>query len=400
MGTQLKEKVIPELAIEKAIPLSVPEISGNEWKYVKECLDTGWVSSAGSFVKKLEERSSAYVGRKFAVACSSGTAGLHTALMILGIQPDEEVIVPDLTFAAPAFAVRYIGAWPMFLDVDEKYFQLDPEKLKDFLVKECTFKNGKCVNRKTKRRVRAVLPVHLLGHPVEMGPITALAKKYGLSVVEDVAESLGAEYLGKRAGSFGDVAVLSFNGNKVITGGGGGMLLTDSKALAQKAEYLTTQAKDDPIEYIHNTVGYNYRLNNLQAAVGLAQFEQLEMYIDKKNAIAQNYSLALKPVRGLRLPEQAAWARSIWWLYTILVEPKTYGMNSRALMKILETRKVQARPFWHPLHSLKAFAGCGSYRIENSLRSYQQGLSLPSSVGLSAEDQERVVEILTENAKN
>ncbi len=381
------------------IPLSVPEISGNEWKYVKECLDSEWVSSAGPFVKKLEQCSADYIGRKYAVACSSGTAALHTALMVLGIQPDDEVIVPDLTFAAPAFAVRYVGAWPLFMDVEENYFQMDPQKLKDFLSKQCSFKNGRCLNRKTKRRIRAILPVHLLGHPVDMDPILDLAKKYELKVIEDVAESLGAQYRGKKAGVFGDAAILSFNGNKVITCGGGGMLLTDSSKLAQKASYLTTQAKDDPIEFVHNHIGYNYRLNNLQAAIGMAQFEQLENYLEKKNTIASYYNDSLKSVRGLSLPQQAPWAKSIWWLYTVLVDRKAYGKDARSLMRILEAHKIQARPFWHPLHSLKAFTGCDAYKIEKSLKLYRDGLSLPSSVGMTKEQQAKVIRLLQDHIK-
>lgn len=381
------------------IPLSVPEISGDEWKYVKECLDTGWVSSAGPFVKKFEQRCADYIGRKYAVACTSATAGLHTALMVLDVKPDEEVIVPDLTFAAPAFAVRYVGAWPLFVDVEEKYFQIDPQKIKDFLTQGCILKNGQVINRKTRRRVRALLPVHLLGHPVEMKPLMALAKKFGLAVVEDVAESLGSVCNGKKVGTFGDIAVLSFNGNKIITCGGGGMFLTDSKTLAKKASYLTTQAKDDPVESIHNTIGYNYRLNNLQASVGLAQFEKLDKFIEKKRTIARNYTQALKEVCGLHLPQSAPWAQSIWWLYTVLVDKRKYGIDSRALMKVLELQNIQTRPLWHPLHSLKAFKGCMAYKIEKSLKLYQQALSLPSSVGMTADEQARVIEILCATVK-
>ncbi len=392
--------IIAQVSGNPFIALSVPKISGNEWKYVKQCLDTGWVSSAGPFVKKLEQYSARFIGRKYAVACVSATAALHMAMLVLGIQPDEEVIVPDLTFAAPAFAVRYIGAWPLFMDVDERYFQIDPQKLQDFLTKECVCKKGQWINRKTKRRVRALLPVHLLGHPVNMKPIMALAEKFDLAVVEDAAESLGAASDGKKAGAWGDVAVLSFNGNKVITCGGGGMLLTDSQKLAQRAVYLTTQAKDDPIEYIHNSIGYNYRLTNLQAAVGLAQFEQLESFLAKKTVIAQKYTEFLKMIPGLHLPQQAPWAKSIWWLYTVLVDRKKYGMDSRALMKILEVQKIQARPFWHPLHSLKAFKGCDAYKIEKSLKLYREGLSLPSSVGLTASEQNKIIKVLGDHVAN
>ena len=223
------------------IPLSEPNICGNEWHYVKECLDTGWVSSVGSFVDRFEGAVATYTARKYAVACASGTSALHTALLVGGVTANDEVIMPALTFAAPAFAVRYTGAWPVFIDVEPSYLQLDLEKLSAFLSQECKVLRGKLINRRTKRTVKAIVPVHLLGHPVEMVALMKLARRYGLIVIEDVAESIGSQIQGKKTGSHADIACFSFNGNKIITCGGGGMLTTNDPRMAKRARHLTTQ---------------------------------------------------------------------------------------------------------------------------------------------------------------
>ncbi|MFH1428724.1 MAG: DegT/DnrJ/EryC1/StrS family aminotransferase, partial [Candidatus Margulisiibacteriota bacterium] len=247
----------------------MPEIRGNEWKYVKECLDTGWVSSSGDYVKKFEQHFADYTGAKYAIACVNGTSALHISLLITGIGADDEVIMPALTFVAPANAVRYVGAWPVFMDVQRDTWELDPEKLNDFINQECEYKNSCLINKNTGRQIKAIIPVHILGHPVDMDPILDIARRYELPVIEDATESLGAKYKGKNVGTIGDIACFSFNGNKIITTGGSGMIVTDNKAWADKAHYLTTQAKDDPLEYIHNEVGYNYRLPNILAAMGI-----------------------------------------------------------------------------------------------------------------------------------
>jgi len=379
------------------IPLSIPQISGNEWKYVKECLDTGWVSSAGQFVGRFEQCLADYIGRKYAVACINGTAALHIALLVAGIQPEDEVIIPALSFIAPANAVRYVGAWPVFVDISADLWQLDCQKLADFITKECEYKNGRLKNRHTKRYVKAIIPVHVLGHPVDMYPLLKLAEKYNLVIIEDAAESLGACYHSKRVGSLGDVACFSFNGNKTITSGGGGMILTDREEWAQRARYLTTQAKDDEEEYIHNEIGFNYRLSNVQAALGLAQLERLDHYVDIKRNIARRYAAGLKDVAGLTLPQEASWVDSIFWLYTILVEEKSYGINSRKLLSVLKDAGIQTRSLWHPLNTLKPFLKCFSYQVEVAQRIYEKGLSLPSSIGLSENQQNEVIKMIQEN---
>jgi perosamine synthetase len=264
------------------IPLCVPEIRGNEWDYIKECLDSNWVSSVGAFVDRFEGAVANYVGTEHAVATVSGTAALHIALLVAGVQPDDEVLVPTLSFIAPANAIRYVGAWPVFIDAEPIHWQMDPVKVQGFLENECRSQGGNLINRTTGRRVKAILPVHILGHPCDMDPILEVADRYELITIEDATESLGAQYKKRMAGKLGQIACFSFNGNKLITTGGGGMIVTDNQAWAERARYLTTQAKDDPIEYFHSEIGYNYRLTNIQAAMGVAQMEQIENFINQK----------------------------------------------------------------------------------------------------------------------
>ena len=378
------------------IPLSVPEIRGNEWKYVKECLDTAWVSSGGSFVDRFERSVAEYVGAKHAVATVNGTAALHTALLLTGVQPDDEVLVSTLTFIAPANAIRYVGAWPVFIDAEPEFWQMDPNLVADFLTRGCQAKAGGLFNRKTGRRVRAILPVDILGHPVNLDPILELANRYGLAVVEDATESLGAEYKGARVGSLAPIACFSFNGNKIITTGGGGMIVTNDTRWAERARYLTTQAKDDEVEYIHAEVGFNYRLTNIQAAMGVAQMEQLDSYVKAKSRIAGNYSEALRSVPGLTTMAQAPWARSTFWMYVVLVDPVRYGMTSRDLLGSLAARRIQTRPLWQPIHLSGAHRGSVVLDAPVAERLNRCALSLPCSVGLSDDEQAAVIERVRE----
>jgi perosamine synthetase len=378
------------------IPLSVPEIRGNEWRYVKECLDTGWVSSVGSYVERFEKDMARQVGTQHAVAAVNGTAALHVALLVAGVQPDDEVLVSTLTFIAPANAIRYAGAWPVFIDAEPDYWQMDPQRVADFLEKECRLENGELRNRSTGRRVKAIIPVHILGHPVNIKPILELARKFSLLVIEDATESLGAKYEGRPTGSLADMACFSFNGNKIITTGGGGMITTDNEAWARKAKYLTTQAKDDPVEYIHNEIGYNYRLTNLQAAMGCAQLEQLDDYVSKKRRIAKAYAEAFKDLPGIVPMREAQWAFSNFWMFTVRVDAKYFGMNSRQLLKALAEKKIQSRPLWQPLHLSPAHAGSQPLQCKTAEMLYENCLSLPCSVGLSDAGLERVGEAVCE----
>jgi len=379
---------------EAMIPLSVPEMRGNELVYLSECIETNWVSYVGPFVTRFEDQMAEYVGTRHAVATNSGTAALHIALLIAGVKPDDEVLVSDLTFIAPVNAIRYAGAWPVFMDVTTDHWQMDADKVVQFLEKECHTDGGRLRNRKTGRAVTAIVPVHILGHPVDMQPIVAAARRHGLRVIEDATEALGGKYRGAMVGALGDIGCFSFNGNKIITTGGGGMLTTDNEEWARKAKYLTTQAKDDPIEYVHHEIGYNYRLTNLQAAVGVAQMEQLDEYIRIKRGIAERYAKGLADVPGLTTPTEAPWAFSTFWLYTVLVDEVRYGRDSRALQRALAERNIQTRPLWAPIHAQRPYQGCHAYRIEVAERLYRTALSLPCSVGLTQADQQRVIDAL------
>jgi len=380
------------------VPLCVPEIRGNEWKYIKECLDTNWVSSVGSFVDRFERELAARVGTRYAVATVNGTAALHIALLVAGVQPDDEVLVSTLTFIAPANAIRYVGAWPVFIDAEPDYWQMDPQKAADFLDKGCQWTKGVLRNRTTGRQVRAILPVHILGHPVDMDPILEVARKYGLAVIEDATESLGAKYKGRMVGDLGDAACFSFNGNKIITTGGGGMIVTDNEAWARKAKYLTTQAKDDPLEFMHETIGYNYRLTNIQAALGVAQMEKLDEYITIKRSIAARYAEAFKNVPGITLMLEAPYAFSLFWMYTILVDEERYGMSSRELLRELEHARIQCRPLWQPIHRSPAHGGKPGTACPVSEWLNRDALSLPCSVGLDSESQQQVIRAVREMA--
>ena len=390
----------PSLREKELIPLSVPEIRGNEWAYVKECLDTGWVSSVGPFVERFEREVADFVNTRFGVAAANGTSALHIALLVAGVKPDDEVLVSALTFIAPANAIRYAGAWPVFIDAEPQYWQMDPQRVLDFLEKGCRWRDGALYNKATGRRVKAVLPVHILGQPVDLQPIVDLARKFNLAVIEDATESLGAKYRGVMVGNLGDIACFSFNGNKIITTGGGGMIVTNNQSLAEKAKYLTTQAKDDPLEYVHGEIGYNYRLTNLPAALGCAQMEKLPDYIVAKRKIASMYSRSFQGVPGITTMCEAPWAFSTFWLSTILVDRGLFGMDSRALLRALEDEKVQTRPLWQPLHRSKAFADCGTFECPVADALNRDALSLPCSVGISEEDLQTVIDGVKNRSKS
>lgn len=382
------------------IALCAPEIRGNEWKYIKECLDSGWVSSVGPFVDRFERELAARIGCRHAVAVASGTAALHIALLVAGVEPHDEVLVSALTFVAPVNAIRYVGAWPVFMDAEPLHWQMDPQRAVDFLENECRWQNGELRNAKTGRRLAAILPVHILGHPCDMDPLLQVARKFNLVVIEDATESLGAKYKGRMVGHLGDIACFSFNGNKIITAGGGGMVVTDDEGWAGKARYLSTQSKDDPVEFIHNEIGYNYRLTNIQAAMGCAQIEKLDDYIGIKRRIADRYSKSLTGVPGLTFMNEAEWAFSTHWMSTILVDKLQYGMSSRELMANFEEAGIQTRPLWRPIYSLPPYAECQSYQIQIADQLCEMALHLPSSVGLSQEDQQKTIAILLSQTRS
>jgi perosamine synthetase len=377
-----------------AIPLIVPELRGKEWQYVKECLDTNWVSSVGSYVDRFETMLAEYVGVRYAIATVNGTAALHIALLLAGVEADDEVLVSTLTFVAPANAIRYVGAWPVFIDAEPKHLQIDAAAVTQFLEKDCIWDGHTLRNRRSGRRVKAILPVHILGHAVDLNPILEIAAKYFLTVIEDATEGLGARYRGKAVGGLGRVGCFSFNGNKIITTGGGGMLVTDDAEWAARARYLTTQAKDDPIEYVHNAIGYNYRLTNVLAALGCAQMEQLDSFIEIKRSIAARYTSALDRLPGISVPEEADWAFSTWWMFTALIDEAHAGISSRELLRALAASKIQARPLWQPMHRSPAHDASASPACPTADSLHRQAISLPCSVGLTSSEQNRVIEAI------
>jgi perosamine synthetase len=380
------------------IPLSVPSIKGNEWKYVKECLDTEWVSSVGSYVTKFEEEICKYTGADYAIACVNGTAALHISLIIAGVSRDDEVIVPSLTFIAPVNVIRYVGAEPVFMDSD-KYYNIDAEKFTDFIISNTEFRNGKTYNKLSGKRIAGVIPVHVFGNAVDIEPIVTISRERGIKVIEDSTESLGTVYIkgsleNIHPGTIGDLGCISFNGNKIITTGGGGMIITDNKEYAERAKYLTFQAKDDEVKYIHNDVGYNYRLTNIQAALGIAQLEQLPGFLEKKRNNYQRYVDAINEIEGLCVAKSPHYARNNHWMYPLQIDEKIFGMSRDELLNHLASHNIQTRPVWHLNHLQKPFENCIEYKIENAFFLVSRTLELPCSVSLTDENISSIVEKL------
>ncbi len=379
------------MSTQSEIPLSVPSLLGNELEYLRECIETNFVSSVGPFVDRFEAMVRAWVGCRYAVATMNGTAALHVALLVAGVRPGDEVLMPSLTFVAPANAVSYAGAHPVFVGVEQSYWQLDPQRVVDFLESHCRRTTSGWENRLSGRPIRAILPVHILGHSADMRGLRKVARDYQLALVEDATESLGAYYDERPVGSLGDIACFSFNGNKIITTGGGGMIVTDRVDWADRARHLSTQAKTDPVEYKHDEIGYNYRLTNIQAAIGCAQMERLDEIVASKRQIAARYGALLKEPPGIRLPREAPNARSTFWLYTVLLDDTVFGKDSRAAMKSLSRRGIQTRPLWEPLHVSRAHGRAQSFACDYELELYHRALSLPSSVDLGDDGLQAVV---------
>lgn len=369
--------------------LSGPNICGNEWKYVKECLDTGWVSSVGSFVDQFEKMTAAFAGTKYAVATSSGTTALHTCLILQGIGAGDYVIAPNITFIATCNSIKYTGAEPILIDADPGNWQMDLNLLETFLDEESSFQNGVTVLKKDGKRIAAIMPVHVLGNICDMDRLLAIAKKYHLIVIEDSTEALGSYYKGKHAGSMGLLGTFSYNGNKIITTGGGGMIVTNDESLAKRAKHLTTQAKSDSFEYIHDEIGYNYRLVNVAAAMGVAQMEKLPLFIERKKQIIAFYKEALEKVGDIRFQEVAAEVNPNWWMPTIKTS------RQRELLKVLNENKLQSRPFWVPMNQLKMFRDNLYFHRNNcSDYVYQHCLSIPCSTNITEQELESVVKTI------
>jgi perosamine synthetase len=373
------------------IPLSVPNLSGNEWKYIKDCLDTNWVSSVGSYVSLFEEKVAAFCSVKHAIATSNGTAALHISLLLAGVKQGDLAIVPNITFVAPVNTIRYLGADPVLIDVDPLSWQMDLDILSDLLEKETVQSGDACRHAGTGKRISAIIPVHVLGNMCDMDKLMRIAEHYRIPVIEDATEALGSSYKGKSAGSFGKFGCLSFNGNKIITTGGGGMILTDDDDLARHAKHITTQAKSRPDEYYHDEVGYNYRLVNILAAMGVAQMEQLPSFIKRKKEIALTYDEAFQGIVGFQPQQIAPDVNANHWLYTVKVP------NQAELRRHLLASGLEARPFWVPMNQLPAFGSSLYFHSrDRSNEIYRNCLSLPCSTSIGAAEMSAVIDSVKE----
>ncbi|MEM6965717.1 MAG: LegC family aminotransferase [Bacteroidota bacterium] len=367
------------------IPLSIPHLGGNEWKYIKHCLDTGWVSSAGAYVNQFEQMVAEFAGAKFGIAASNGTSGLHMALHVLGVDATHHVIVPNITFIASANSVMYTGAEPIFVDIDPKTWQMDLDLLEKFLEEDCYLSGGQCFSKQSSKPITAIMPVHVLGNICDMDQLCAIAEKWRIKIVEDASESLGSYYKGKHSGGFGKIGVFSFNGNKIITTGGGGVIVTDDESIAKRAKHLTTQAKVNPETYYHDEIGFNYRLVNILAAMGVAQMEQLNSFIQKKKNIDEYYRNQLMGVGDIQFQEIPETVDSNCWLVTVRTK------NKAAILATLKQHDIIARPFWTPMNQLPMFQKYTYISEEDYSRAiHSECLSIPSSVNLTEQQLEYI----------
>ena len=385
------------------INLSVPNLSMDILENLKECFESGWVSTGGRFIPEFETKVKNYMKTKFAAGVQSGTAGLHMSLQVLGVQRDEEVFVPTLTFIAAVNPTTYLGASPIFIDCDDSLC-MDPIKLEKFCSEECDFKEGVLVNKKTNKKIRALVIVHVFGNMADMEKIMDIAKKYNLRVLEDATEALGTyytegRYKGKYAGTIGDIGVLSFNANKIITTGGGGMVVGDNEELVEKVRFLSSQAKKDTLYFIHDEIGYNYRMLNLQAALGTSQIDQLESFIETKIKNYNIYKEELEKIEGLEILPFVEGIRANHWFYSLKIDKEKYGIGRDELLQKLVDAGIQTRPIWGLIHQQKPYADCQSYEIEKALYYYDRILNLPCSSNLTEKEVYQVIEKIKEFKK-
>ncbi len=349
------------------IPIAEPSLGDDEMRNVIEAIETNWISSKGKFVTEFEEEFAQFCEVKYGVAVSNGTMALHLALKALGIGANDEIIVPTLTFIATANAVTYVGAKPVFVDSNPEYWCIDPGEIEQ------------AVNEKTK----AIIPVHLYGHPCDMDPIIDIAKRHNLYIVEDAAEAHGAEYKGRKVGSFGDISCFSFYANKIITTGEGGMCLTNNEHLTEKMRLLRDHGANPHKRYWFDVIGFNFRMTNLQAAIGVAQMEKLASFIERKREIAATYNSLLGNVRGLVLPTEMPWAKNVYWMYSLLIE-NGFELDKDSLIRRLGKAGVETRPLFYPVHLMPPYNSGTNFPIAEELS--RKGLSLPSGVTLKSSD--------------
>lgn len=371
-------KFIHELfGTEEFIPLHAPLFIGNEKKYLNECIDTTFVSSVGKFVDRFEEEVANYTGAKKAVVCVSGTNALHMAIMLAGVEQDDEVLTQALTFIATCNAISYIGAHPIFIDVDKETMGLSPTSMKNWLIKNAFIKNEACYNRNTGRRIKACIPMHTFGHPVKIDILSELCNEYHIELIEDAAESLGSFYKGKHTGTFGKIGAISFNGNKTITTGGGGMLLFQDEELGKYAKHITTQAKvPHRWEFVHDRIGYNYRMPNINAALGCAQMENLIRFVENKRETAKRYKRFFdgSEIKFFSEPDNC---RSNYWLNAVILPDKQAQQD---FLAYTNDQGVMTRPIWQLMNKLPMFAHCQTDGLENTVWFEERVVNIPSSV--------------------
>jgi perosamine synthetase len=369
------------------VALHEPCLGGNEWVYLKDCLDSTWVSYVGQYVDKFESMLADFTGVKKAVAVVNGTAALHIALKLAGVESGDEVFVPALTFVATANAVTYCGAIPHFVDSEERTLGIDPDKLKNYMKDIARINSNGCINKQTERRIKAVVPVHVFGHPVDLDPLADVCKEYQLEMVEDAAEALGSYYKSKHTGNWGKLSILSFNGNKTITTGGGGAIITNDVGLGKLAKHLTSTAKiPHRWEYRHDYIGYNYRLPNINAALGCAQMEQLPSFLEKKRCLAGRFQNAFKEIKGVSFFTEPSFAKSNYWLNALLLD-KSFSNKRDQILEKTNDCGLKTRPAWDLLNTLPMFKNSPKMELDCAEDLVRRIINIPSSSFLVEENE-------------
>jgi perosamine synthetase len=384
LGTQILERLRTVLPEERGpLPLHAPTFGGEEWKYVKDCIDTGWVSSVGDYVNRFERMLQEYTGATSAVATMNGTAALHMCLLLAGVKRGEEVLVPTLTFIATANAISYCGAVPHFVDSEEITLGVSAQQLAEYLKTTAKVRDGKCHNRKTGAVIRALVPMHTFGHAVDLDPLMELSEEWKLTVVEDAAESLGSFYKGQHTGNRGKVNALSFNGNKIVTTGGGGAILTNDPELGKRAKHMTTTARlPHKWSFIHDEVGFNYRLPNLNAALGCAQLEQLDRFVEDKRRLAHRYADAFADLADITVFREPGFSRSNYWL-NVLVLSQRAAASRDCVLQVTNDAGLMTRPLWQLMHRLDMYRDCPRMELPVAESLERRIINIPSSAVLS-----------------
>ncbi len=389
--------------IKKHIPLSIPYLFGNEKKYINDCIKSNWIATSGRYISLFEKNFSKLVKSKYAIACINGTSALHVGLNLMKVKKSDEILVPSITFVATINSVFYNYCTPIFIGCD-KHLNIDIENLTQFIKKKTFFKNGHTYNKITKKRIPALIVVHVFGNPVNLNSsFIKLCKSRNIKILEDAAESIGSYFLHKNkkkhTGTIGSLGCFSFNANKLVTTGGGGMIITNDKKLAQKARYLISQAKDDPDYFIHNEVGYNYRITNIHSAIGVAQLEKVNHILKKKKSIMMFYKKNIKKIPGLKILDAPEHCIPNYWMNVLMIDSKKYGKSKKELMKILKNKGIETRSIWLPNHLQNPFKKFQRFKVNLSYELFSKGICLPCSYDISKNDQKYILNTLKRSYK-